>query len=469
MKVRRLSATLRHLYFWLIFATVLAFVSVGCQSPTPTPTPTVAPSPTLTETPTPTATPAPSPTPTLEIPPTPTPIPTSSPTPLPEPTPTPDTRLTDIAFNYLKELSEGLGPRESLTEEEREAAEYLASQFEGMGYSVELQPFTVEIISLEGSGLTLETPGPEEIAAIPLFRTASGEVSGTLVPVGLAMEGDVPEGLEGKIAFIERGTITFEEKVNRARDAGATGAIIYNNQPGLFIGALANPLSIPAVGISQEEGKRIEELISEVEVEATILVTTEESPSQNVVAVKPGSGEAVVVLGGHYDTVPDVPGANDNASGTAVLLTLAQELSQKSFPFTLRFIAFGAEEVGLWGSQSYVESLTSEERRQIIAMLNFDSLVGGNRLLASGASELTSQVAEAGRRQGIQFRGSRGLQGGGSDQASFASVGIPVIFFFSDDFSRIHTPEDTLEFANPRLLGDTAKLALALLDYLAER
>ena len=53
--------------------------------------------------------------------------------------------------------------------------------------------------------------------------------------------------------------------------------------------------------------------------------------------------------------------------------------------------------------------------------------------------------------------------GGSSDHASFARVGVPVIAFFSDDFSRLHTADDTLEFINTSLLGDVARLALALL------
>ena len=390
-------------------------------------------------------------------------------TPAPPPTPTLGTSQsyrnapTDTAFAYLVELVEELGPRESATEQELAAAEYLAARLEGFGYTVELQPFTMEQLSGELSIPVLVTPGPEKVEAIPLLRSATGEVSGMLVPVGLAQERDIPEGgLEDKIALAERGLITFEEKVNRAAEAGAVAVVIYNNQPGKFQGILQTPGRIPALAISQADGRRIEGLLSSGAVEVDLAVKTEKRVSRNVVAEKPGPGDDVVVLGGHYDTVPGISGANDNGSGTAVLLTVAGELSREPLPFTLRFIAFGSEELGLMGSQHYVDSLTGAQRGRIKAMFNFDAL-GNGGLGILGDRELTGlAVVEAAARL-INVTTSAGLQGGGSDHMSFDDAGIPVIMFFAEDFSRLHTPADTLAFVDPGVLGDAAGLALALL------
>jgi aminopeptidase YwaD len=368
-------------------------------------------------------------------------------------------------------LSEVLGPRESATDQERAAAEYLASQFEGFGYSVTVQPFNVERLSRDKSGLVLKQLGPEKVPekveVVPLAGSAAAEVSGVLVPVGLARSRDLPEsGLEGKIALAKRGIITFEEKVNRVRDAGAAGIVIYNNRPGSFQGALLSQGTIPAVAISQEEGERIEGLASAGEVAVSISVQTEMLSSRNVVAerLRPGSrSDRVVVLGAHFDTVPGVSGANDNASGTSVVLTIAKELAREPLPFTLRFVAFGSEELGLLGSRHYVDSLSVAEQGRVEAMLNFDALANGERLGILGSSKLTGLALEEGAVRGIDVRASAGLQGGGSDHSSFSDVSIPVLMFFAEDFSRIHTPEDTLSAVNPRLLGDAATLALAVL------
>ena len=61
----------------------------------------------------------------------------------------------------------------------------------------------------------------------------------------------------------------------------------------------------------------------------------------------------MLVVGAHYDTTPDTQGANDNGSGVAVALTIAEELADDELPFDLRFVMFGAEETGLNGSFAY--------------------------------------------------------------------------------------------------------------------
>ena len=117
-----------------------------------------------------------------------------------------DAHLLDLeagevdAFAVLREFLEELGPRESATEQELAAAQYLQSRFQEFGYATELQTFTVEDISLAGLGLTINTPQPSEFTALPLIRTGLGQVSGVVTPVGLAMPGDLPDGgLEGRI------------------------------------------------------------------------------------------------------------------------------------------------------------------------------------------------------------------------------------------------------------------------------
>jgi Zn-dependent M28 family amino/carboxypeptidase len=209
------------------------------------------------------------------------------------------------------------------------------------------------------------------------------------------------------------------------------------------------------------------------EITATVSVVIEAHDSRNVIAELPGTADdgRVVVLGGHYDTVADTQGADDNGSGIATLITLAREVSQTQFPFTVRFIAFGSEEVGLFGSKHYVGSLSSDERQSIIAMLNFDVPGSGSVLEAIGSADLVDQAMQYADEHGLAVeRGtSLELEGATSDHAPFSEVGIPVLFFPADDLSRINSPDDTIEFVNPELLGTAAALGLALLDSLAGR
>lgn len=381
--------------------------------------------------------------------------------------------LNRDTFQYLEVLVRELGARESATSQELQAAQYLAQEFQAMGYASEIQPFDVERISSETSSLT--TSGRSggliivtSLPVNPLNGTAVGQGQGPLVHVGLGGPEDLPEeSLEWNVALIQRGIITFQEKVSRVAQSGAAAAVIYNNLPGNFQGTLGQAGSIPAVSISSEDGAKLLDLLIHGPVEATLLVERTNLPSRNVIAEKPGVREGVedvVVLGGHYDTVADIAGANDNASGTAVLLTLAKQLAERSLPFNVKIIAFGSEELGLLGSRAYLDSLSEGEKNNIVAMLNFDALASGERVTILGSESLTELGEKLAEELGIAVSRRRGLRGGGSDHATFAREGIPVLMFTSPDFSRLHTPNDTLEFVEPRLLGDSARLALALLE-----
>ena len=244
--------------------TVSPTADPGAGLASPTPEPTIAPTPTLAVTEAPSA-------PSMLV--------------------ASNTRgaLQEAAFAYLRELAEGLGSRESSTTEERAAADFLVTTFTGLGYSPTLQEF--EETSLEAL-LTVDTPagwGEDAPGARPLTGSAPGAVSGLVEFVGLAREEDILAArLDGKIALIERGEITFGSKVERVRDAGAAAAIVFNNQPGGFQGRLGRRAEIPAVAISRANGVRIRDLISEGRVEVTLEAEETSEPSQNLIAELPG-------------------------------------------------------------------------------------------------------------------------------------------------------------------------------------
>ena len=369
------------------------------------------------------------------------------------------------AFAELEKFLEELGPRESATAQEAVAAEYLQDRFQESGYETEIQRFTIEDLALAGMGLRLELPDPEEFAALPLERSGLGDVSGILTPVGLAMPGDLPDGgLEGRIAFAKRGVITFQAKAENVFAAGAVGLVIYNNVFGPFRGVLATQPDFPVISISRNDGEAIEDLLADSEIEALINLTTKDLPSQNVIAEKKGPGESVVVLGGHYDSVPGIAGANDNASGAAVLVTLARMLADVDLPFTIRIVSFGSEELGLLGSRFYVESLSENELENTKAMLNFDALGTGSGVSVFGDGDITALVSDIGDQVNVDVAVTLGLRGGSSDFASFREAGVPYLMFFGDDVSRIHTERDTLEFVQAEMLGGAAAVAAALLQ-----
>ena len=115
--------------------------------------------------------------------------------------------------------------------------------------------------------------------------------------------------------------------------------------------------------------------------------------SQNVVLTLPGESERKIIVGAHYDSVP-YPGASDNASGTALLLESAQRMLGLDHYFTIVYVFFGAEEVGLLGAYYFYHLLTPEERGNIVMMINADVLIEGPYIIygAGGLPEITDEV-----------------------------------------------------------------------------
>ncbi len=466
----------RAFYPLLVFAALLA-AACGPDTSPASPTapvqaeatapPTAEPAPTPTE-PAPTATPQPTPTPTAA----------PSPTAVQETTEVdPDvSRFADETWAFLERLTEEMSPRESATEEEEAAAEYLRQELESLGYEVRVEPFAFERTALDRAlwlpDRTLRLPDGEAFAGIPLRMSSLGTVSGPLVHVGLAREEDIPgEGLAGRIALIQRGEILFEEKVSRVAEAGAGAAVIYNNVPRLFAGVLENQAAIPAISISQEDGERLLEMMAAGTVEATVSLETRTYSSHNVVAELPGGSgsDRVLIVGAHYDTTPDTQGANDNGSGVAALMSVARELADgPPLPFRLRFLLFGAEEVGLFGSRHYAGELDQDEVDSIVAMINIDVPGSGHSLEVIGDTALTGEAVRYAREHGILIRREQSLDGASSDHAPFRERGVPVMFILADDLSRINSPRDTIEFVNPNRMGETVAVVLNAIDALID-
>ena len=135
----------------------------------------------------------------------------------------------------------------------------------------------------------------------------------------------------------------------------------------------------------------------------------------------------------------------------------------------MRFAAFGAEELGLFGSRHYVDRLSNDEIASTMAMVNFDALGSGPVTAAGGSPDLLRKIADYADERGIDLETSPSLTANiGSDHTPFDEAGVPYVFFTGEDLSRIHTPDDTLEFVDAPLLGTSAALTIALLDILAK-
>ncbi len=420
--------------------------------------------PASSPTPTQTATPIlPSPTPT-PLPPTPTatviPTPTSQ---------AADSLLEDKTFAFLERLTNEYSPRESATDEELAAALFLRNRLEDLGYDVYVQDF--EAARLSAKVEFSSSSAADAIQTFPIAGSIERTKTGTLADVGKAFHKDIPDGgLDGKVALIERGDITFQEKVDRAARAGAAAAIVFNAVEGNFGGRFMERSTIPAVSLARADGLMLLDLMEQGQTTATVSIAPTSFPSRNVISEKPGSSESadIVIVGAHYDTTPDTQGANDNGSGVSALMTIAEIAADTQYPFTLRFVLFGSEEIGLFGSRHYVNTLTDAEIENAIAMINFDVPGSGDHLDFVGSPELTDRAIRVASEIGAQVADAGLPEGASSDHAPFHEAGIPVIFILANDLSRINSPADDIRWINPTLMAWSADIGIRLLDRLAD-
>lgn len=368
------------------------------------------------------------------------------------------------ALEDVRQLSEVIGPRVAGTAGRDRAATYLSEQLSAAGYSVSYQEF--DLPPSQQAQVSLAVQGdPSPLAATPVIYSPSGDVSGPLVDAGLGRASDLPaSGLQGAVALVRRGTIAFREKVETAAAAGARAVVISNDRAGPLVNAsLERPGPIPAVGVTQADGDRLRQRLAGGGLTAQVRV--EAAPAgkgRNVMGVRRGSGDRELIVGGHYDTVPLAPGANDNASGTATALEVARVLAQTEKTLTVRFIAFDGEEVGLVGSTFYALNLPAAERGTIVAFLNCDALAVGDSHIVHGDKTLSQFALEGAQAAGVPLTSVPDLGNSSSDHVAFLTAGIPAILIgrFSDP--RLHTPDDQLRYIQPERLEASGKVVLAV-------
>jgi hypothetical protein len=213
-------------------------------------------------------------------------------------------------------------------------------------------------------------------------------------------------------------------------------------------------------------------------------------PSQNVVALlrgsDPGLANEYVVIGAHFDHLgrsgasaldPDSTeairnGADDNASGTSAVMELARLLSRHAPRRSVIFVTFSGEELGLLGSQRFVEHAPVPTDR-MVAMLNFD-MVGrlrNDRLIVYGvetATEMRQVVDSSAAGTGLEIRGV-GDGFGPSDHSSFYARGIPVLHFFTDLHEDYHRATDDAPKVSAAGIGRIATLAERIVRSIADR
>lgn len=228
--------------------------------------------------------------------------------------------------------------------------------------------------------------------------------------------------------------------------------------------------------------------------------------SRNVIArlpaAQPGPDLRPILVGAHLDSVTDGTGADDNASGVAVLLAAAEAVAGLETVRPVTFVAFGAEEMGRLGSQFYADSLGQDALADLLVMINIDTVGAGDYAYLYAGAQTGSSFQQGyepgptwardlalalGAALGHDFRtsppeGWNGFIGSWSDHAAFAARGVPVVYFerwnweagsdpnwgqetAAGDF--LHTPQDQFENVDVAKMMPVAETLAALVATLA--
>jgi hypothetical protein len=424
----------------------------------------------------------------------------------------PDTLLAHV--RYLAD--DALAGREAGEPGADSAAAYIARKMESYG----LEPLgtdgyhqAFEIVSTVAIGsdsrLILRTSrGTKTLDLyedwLPFSFSAAGNVSGSAFHAGYGLSEDAyataPKEGESMIVVLEGGMPddfdphgtgvdpSPRRKATTARDQGAQAALITVGR--LQVPQAGDPphsVGIPVIQVIDDD--EIRSWLEDESLEVTLDARVEPVRVQgyNVVGKLPGRdaelADELIVIGAHYDHLglggpgslaPDVEaphnGADDNASGTSVLLGLAKYFGghpDKRPARGLVFVAFSAEEMGLLGSEYFV-SHAPFPLENVVAMVNFD-MVGrlrDNSLQIFGtetAEEFPALLDSLDAASELELS-HVGDGYGPSDQTSFYARQIPVLHLFTGTHSEYHRPDDDWQLINAPGLATVTNFSIALVD-----
>lgn len=386
-------------------------------------------------------------------------------------------------WQHLERLVD-IGNRLAGSDGEQQAAEATAKRLERVGArDVRLDEFDIQGWARTGSDIRVR--GTTQ-ACIALPRSPTGTTDGALIDLGFGLPADYEDAsLDGKIVMARSDVpdhydryIHRREKYYRAVDAGATGFIYRNHVEGCLpptgsVGTPDQPIGeIPAVGVSAEVGARLARRWAEEDVTIEVAADIYDATSANVHGILgPDTSDRVLVTS-HVDAHDISEGAGDNAAGTAMVVELAKALSVREAELDARieFVCYGAEEVGLKGSEHHA---SHADLGTVKAILNNDGVVRDRTLSLSthGFDALATAVESVEERFGhpIQIVPDQSPH---SDHWPFVKRGVPGYHASSDTGSSGrgwgHTAADTFDKLERRTLCQQAILLTELTVHVAD-
>ena len=241
-------------------------------------------------------------------------------------------------------------------------------------------------------------------------------------------------------------------------------------------------LLIPYIFISQSTSEIFHEYIEQAAEDPTLYASLDGFWEGNNVGTRTvkvvsgeviGSGEGEIMVGAHHDSVYISPGAVDNAIGVAQLMEIATQVSELNLQSTVKFATWGGEELGLLGSQAYIDA-NYDSVEQLDLYVNLDSTnlnpeIGlGTLGIETSDSDLISAVKRINQKvmqndwEGYSTTVTLNENGGNSDHRAFSQSGVTTIGLYGWEYPEYHRATDTHEKVNPEGVSLATEIALEI-------
>ncbi|WP_122091352.1 M28 family peptidase [Halalkalicoccus subterraneus] len=389
---------------------------------------------------------------------------------------------SDAGWNVLEELVD-LEDRMAGTEGERRGAELTRDALAAAGSrNARLEEFPIQGWVRGSSGISA---GETVQDCIALPRSPSESARGELLDLGYGLPEDF-EGadIDGKVVMVRSDVPDYfdryihrREKYYYAVAGGASGFVYRNHVEGCLpptgsVGTPEEPIGdVPAIGVSSEVGARLARRFDGREVAVSVEAEIDDATSRNVHAEMGPDTDEVVLVTGHVDAHDIAEGASDNGAGTAIVVEIANALAAREDELDTRveFVVYGAEEVGLVGSDHHA---ANADHDSIKAIVNSDGVVRGRTLefYTHGFPELDAAAERVADGFDHPVKTIPRL-GPHSDHWPFVQWGVPGYHVMSDTGEQGrgwgHTFADTLDKVDVRDLREQAVLLTELVRELA--
>ncbi len=280
-------------------------------------------------------------------------------------------------YKVLQRICDEVGGRLAGTEANERALKILQEEGYKDNLVINSEKFTFPGWERENDTVLIISPIFKPLRAVGLgYNSITGSIIGEVVFASYGYQEDYDSlDVKGKVVLVMQERPLYREELLRyeaieiASRKGALAILFINDKPGgLVLAGVGNfqgkPNPIPAFSIANEDGQWLKRL-STNNLKPVVRIQSNsfcyQATSANAIFTIPGKTNKKIVVGAHFDSWDISQGAIDNGVGIAVLYEIARNLSQfQNYYYTIEFVWFNAEELGLWGSKSYVENHKDE-------------------------------------------------------------------------------------------------------------